>query len=58
MTKHISIKLFIFYIKLTLDGLKGPAKALTAITGSFGLLGKRGDRFSIGSGDQGAPIIG
>lgn len=49
---------YIFHIKLTLDGLKGPAKALTAITGSFGLLGNHGDRFSIGSGDQGAPITG
>lgn len=56
INKYKAICFYIFYIKLTLDGLKGPAKALTAITGSFGLLGNRGERDSIGSGDQGAPI--
>lgn len=45
-------------MKLTLEGLSGPAKALTVITGSRGLLGNRGERFSMGSGDQGAQITG
>lgn len=45
-------------MELTLEGLSGPAKALTVITGSRGLLGNRGEHFSIGSGDHGAPITG
>lgn len=61
MTKHLlslTAQNWQYKTKLTLDGLKGPAKALTAITGSFGLLGNLGERFSIGSGDQGVPITG
>ena len=45
-----------------LEGLSGPAKALTAITGSLGLLVDCGENerelLSNGSGDQGAPITG
>jgi hypothetical protein len=45
-----------------LEGLRGPAKALTDIRGSMGLRAWRGDsaleKLSEGSGDQGAPMMG
>lgn len=48
------------FFKLALEGLRGPAKAVTAIMGSLGLLVCRwiSERLSEDSGDHGAPMMG
>lgn len=64
ITAFINTDKQVFFVvvvfKLALEGFRGPAKAVTAIMGSLGLLVCRwiSERLSEDSGDHGAPMMG